>query len=202
MWSILLDVLFPPRPTERIVRECVASQKKLPRFTEHHHGVTTLLSYQEQTVHAAIVENKYYRNERAQRILSDILRAHVASSYITPIFLVPIPLSNERRRKRGYNQVEEVLKKIDHAEARLLPTLLIRTRNTAPQTSLNKIDRLKNMGDAFRVNQDTLKKLPTPCTVVVVDDVYTTGATLAAAHAALLAVVPPTTTLACVALAH
>lgn len=201
MWSLLLDVLFPPRATERTIRDYVASGKNLPLATDHHTNTITLLSYQDQIVHAAIVENKYYRNERARRLLSHVLSTHLAT-YGGPLVIVPIPLSKKRRRTRGYNQVEEVLKDISVPNGHTLHTLLVRTRDTPPQTSLNRIDRQKNMRDAFRVNQTILTHIPNPSTIILVDDVYTTGATLGAAKMALTSTLPETITVVCVALAH
>ena len=95
--------------------------------------------------------------------------------------LVPIPLAPKRLRERGYNQSDALAEALGRRWG--LPvsrTLLTRTRETATQTALTPETRLANVAGAFgaRVNK------PWP-TVLLVDDVFTTGATLAEAARAL-----------------
>ena len=98
--------------------------------------------------------------------------------------MVPIPLSPERLAERGFNQAEEIaypasrLNDIPFAE-----DLLVRTRDTKRQSELrNNTVRAKNVAGAFEVSGlwDV-----TGMTIVIVDDVVTTGATLHEAAAAL-----------------
>jgi predicted amidophosphoribosyltransferase len=79
-------------------------------------------------------------------------------------------------------------------------TILIKTKDTPPQTTLQRQARLKNIKDAFVAM--TPKIMPEPATLIIVDDVVTTGATLMAARAALTPQLPPTTQIICLALAH
>ena len=95
--------------------------------------------------------------------------------------LVPVPLARRRARRRGYNQAE----RLATALARLtgLPVrhdLLVRVRDTRTQTALAPEARQANVADAFmKVGVGQLRP-------VLVDDVFTTGATLVAAATALL----------------
>lgn len=96
---------------------------------------------------------------------------------------IPIPLSPERHKTRGYNQVERVVR---HAVRELswiqiAPQLLVRVRHTAPQTSLGRTERLGNVAGAFAAPHE----LDARRTYIVIDDVTTTGATLMAARNAL-----------------
>ena len=97
------------------------------------------------------------------------------------MFLIPIPLSKQRYKERGYNQVEAIAQ---HASKTLsfplITHLLKRTRHTAAQTSLGKDARLSNMKNAFAA-----KDLDPSPLYIVIDDVSTTGATLSAAVQAL-----------------
>ena len=97
------------------------------------------------------------------------------------IVLVPLPLGAARRRERGYNQSESLAR----ALARILGApvrtdLLWRTRETRRQTGLAPEAREANVRDAFRARH------PGRCQPVLVDDVFTTGATLMSAASALL----------------
>lgn len=89
--------------------------------------------------------------------------------------LIPIPLSDEKLRQRGYNQAELLAKAL--AEKLNLPVLnlLQRTKNTQPQFGLSKIERGKNMKNAFEINKKTLNSTKI---AFLIDDIMTTGSTL------------------------
>lgn len=101
-----------------------------------------------------------------------------------PDVLIPVPVHPSRRRKRGFNQAEELARRLSKllripVESRLL----VRTRKTAPQRELNPQQRLANLKQAFSVNPGR----PIPQRVVLVDDIYTTGSTMEACSRALKA---------------
>ena len=111
--------------------------------------------------------------------------------------LIPIPLAPRRLRQRGYNQSELLARALARTwRIPVLPDLLIRTRETPTQTALTPETRLANVAGAFDVRRAAFdvwrKRLPrsaardTPhVQFVLVDDVFTTGATLAEAARAL-----------------
>lgn len=103
-------------------------------------------------------------------------------SHIQPDVLVPVPVHPARRRKRGFNQAEELAERISLLTG--IPVradLLIRIRKTLPQKELNPAERLNNLRLAFAVS-DFYKAHPEqiPRRVVLADDIYTTGSTMEA----------------------
>jgi ComF family protein len=100
--------------------------------------------------------------------------------------IIPIPLSKEKMRTRGYNQSESIalgLSAVLNIPVQINPVL--RVKNTASQTNKNIAERMENVKDAFAV-QDA-EKLKNKH-VLLIDDVLTTGATLEACARELLTI--------------
>ncbi len=94
--------------------------------------------------------------------------------------MIPVPLHRTKLRQRGFNQAELIARaavKISPAQDRLhlCAGVLERKRETASQTGLTSHQRRENLRGAFAVAQPELVK---GREVLVVDDVYTTGATV------------------------
>ncbi|MFH1213323.1 MAG: ComF family protein [Candidatus Neomarinimicrobiota bacterium] len=97
--------------------------------------------------------------------------------------LVPIPLHPIKLRERGYNQSEAIARGLGHTlEIPVEIGLLKRIKNTVTQTKLNAAERQANMQTAFTIKNN--RSIDPECTVILVDDVFTTGATLGSAAAA------------------
>ena len=97
-------------------------------------------------------------------------------------FVMPMPLSGARLRRRGFNQSDLLVQAISRHKHR--PDLLQRTRDTAPQSALGLAQRLDNLADAFAVRQSDVSTIR-GAHVIVVDDVMTSGASLSGACGAL-----------------
>ncbi len=92
--------------------------------------------------------------------------------------VVPMPLSAERLRQRGFNQALELARRL--APAKTDAHLLLRIRDTPAQTALGVAERARNVRGAFAVEPLRSATLPGR-DVVLVDDVMTSGASLFAA---------------------
>lgn len=92
--------------------------------------------------------------------------------------LVPVPLSKSKQRSRGYNQSACLAEGISQVlQIPMCTTVLLRHRNTATQTKKSRSERQRNVAGAFSVqNPQVLENKQ----VVLIDDVFTTGATLEA----------------------
>lgn len=100
--------------------------------------------------------------------------------------IVPVPLHWTRLWKRGYNQAEMIAKGISGTTGiRIEPRLLYRRRRTRTQTVLDNEAKMDNVDSAFAVRKNILGKLTGTSHILVVDDVFTTGATANACHRAL-----------------
>jgi ComF family protein len=97
--------------------------------------------------------------------------------------ICPVPLAFERQAERGFNQAQEIARRVAaDCGRRLRPDILLRTRHTSAQMDLALQERRRNVRGAF-VARGNL----TGMRVAVVDDVMTTGATLDEVAAALKA---------------
>jgi ComF family protein len=93
-------------------------------------------------------------------------------------FIIPVPLHYRRLRERRFNQSALLAQEIAKATGQnYVPDALLRTRHTKPQQGLKAKERDKNVHGAFAVNDGHLKNVSGK-NILLIDDVYTTGATL------------------------
>ncbi len=108
------------------------------------------------------------------RIMSDI---EAARELKNSDYIIPVPLHREKERLRGFNQAEKISL---HLAKRLgikeLPDALVRQKYTAAQRSIEGQERYFNLEGAFIVNPKHKERLKGKA-VILIDDVYTTGAT-------------------------
>ena len=107
------------------------------------------------------------------------LAAHVVAATLlerrmAPGILVPVPLHRARRRRRGYNQAELLVRGVANLAGAPWTDALERVRRGAPQVGRGGAERREALAGAFRWRMGR----PVPAAVVIVDDVLTTGATL------------------------
>ncbi len=108
-------------------------------------------------------------------------------SFSSADYLVPVPLHRSKQHERGYNQSEHICKGIaETTRLRVHPSLLQRKRYTQSQTKLSVEERQQNVDDAFEVRRGFESEVEGK-TLILVDDVITTGATIEACARVLAA---------------
>lgn len=88
--------------------------------------------------------------------------------------VVPVPLHPKRERERGFNQAAVAASLFANRCSLVVNNLLIRVRETEPQVGRKREERLNSMANAFVMRS----MLSVPASCLLVDDVWTTGATL------------------------
>ncbi len=142
-----------------------------------------LYSYDEDMRRA--VRNFKYEGELSggRYFAGELVRCYGAwIRQIAPDAIIPVPIHSNRRRFRGFNQAEYMAEIVGRELGIRVPVkYLIRTGDTAPQKSLDVKGRIENLRKGFSVQRpDKVYD-----TVLLLDDIYTTGATLEACAMAL-----------------
>ncbi len=130
-----------------------------------------------------ITQLKFSRQMHYGRVMGQLLANAIAHRYqgqAMPDALIPVPLSKQRLRERGFNQATLIAAPIAKAlDIPLLKYHCLRSRHTEAQSGLNASARHKNLINAFAVRKPLVNKLKQPLRhIAIVDDVMTTGATL------------------------
>ena len=154
--------------TEEYCYDCQQKQ----HFFQQGRGV-----YQyEGPMKKAMYRLKYSNRRRyAEVIAKDAMRYH--GRWISEIgveALVPVPVHPNKLRRRGYNQAEVLARAISEQSGIPVATLVERVVDTLPQKEMTAENRGKNLKNAFKVVNNGLKYKK----VLIIDDIYTTGATV------------------------
>lgn len=130
-----------------------------------------------------------YKNERkfADYYLDEIVkRKYKELKNLKVQAVIPVPIHKKKRRKRGFNQAEIFSKGIAKMlDVPMHAKIVERTHDTKPQKQLNPGERQKNLKKAFWGNKKEYQRTGMPKRVLLVDDIYTTGATAQAVTFAL-----------------
>ncbi len=144
-------------------------------------GVQAAVAF-EGAVRQAIHELKYGGRAELAPPLAELLVTAWGRGLFPVDCVMPVPLHPRRIRERGYNQatlIAEVFAQQTHLP--ILADALVRARMTESQTSLGAFARRKNVEGAFRARSAPVRGL----SILLVDDVCTTGSTLQACADAL-----------------
>ncbi|MFH1007231.1 MAG: ComF family protein [Candidatus Latescibacterota bacterium] len=168
-------------PSEDSVRTCGHCEKRPQRYDR-----ARILSPFDETLQGLIHQLKYRGKRSVGHRLGTMLGQLMAADGGEGGWelLVPVPLHKSRKKERGYNQSAILA----HAMAEQMgievrTDLLVRKRRTATQTKLSAQERARNVAGAFGVPHPEWVR---GRTILLVDDVWTTGATVNACTEVLL----------------
>lgn len=131
----------------------------------------------EGLIKKSIYSYKYYNKPYFYKLFGRLLIDYMISTNYTDFdFITSVPLHSSKLRKRGYNQSELLAKHI--SKKLFIPYIdaLKRTKKTMKQSEQSKIERKKNLKNAFATKKAADKVIHS--SVLLVDDIYTTGATV------------------------
>jgi predicted amidophosphoribosyltransferase len=193
--NIFLEALFPISPEERAVLsmdpkqsfEILRRAKKSPILE-----ACGIFSYKDQRIRKLIWSIKYKKSLRGSAFAGYALY-HILKSYsnaVSPIIIVPMPITKRRRRERGYNQCELIINEVEKLDTDHRLTfsrdILFRKLHMSRQTLKDRKERIESAKDIFVADVEAIDKLVCKLgidkskdyLVIVIDDVITTGSTI------------------------
>ncbi len=189
----ITSILFPSPPIVDLIenKSIKDIEKCLPKNTVSPYPfIINIFNYKNDQVKEVIYHIKYRGNTILINSFSEIIYNTIKQNIkAKKLYIVPIPLSKERFIERKFNQTELLSKSLlKHDKEGLLfysPHFLKKTKNTTPQTKLKRKERLKNVKKCFSVPEKEKNNIKEK-TIVLIDDVTTTGSTLKEARSTFL----------------
>lgn len=137
--------------------------------------------YEKQLIFGLKYNRRTYIAPAAAQIMYDGLMTRLAGGeecpWLTADVIVPVPVSRERLKERGFNQMERIGRHLSGMTGIGLEAgALVRKRDTKAQRALSSVDRRDNMKEAFAAAESKTDKIKNK-RVLLIDDIYTTGAT-------------------------
>jgi len=167
IFRYILDVLFPV--------QCLGCKNYGRWLCDRCLDSITDYSYHNPLLQKAIHAFKYKFVKDLAEPLSKLLLKRIDFDYD---FIVPVPLHSKRLRWRGFNQAELLARAINNQK---VVNALVKTKNTKPQMELAGRQRKENIKNTFQCLVSLKNK-----TILLIDDVETTGSTLKECKGVLL----------------
>jgi len=217
-FNTILDIIFPKKCLscgQTGTDLCLACLlESPPSENENANWIFSVYNYHHPPVKKALWLFKYNNKKRLanifaeviyEKILEELSELSVLENFREPL-LIPIPLSAQRKRERGYNQAQLICEEIIHLTSSplyfkkmerggslarrgevltLANDILIKTKETEHQARIkDRNTRLKNIIGSFAVKETEKNKIKNR-NIILIDDITTTGATLTEAKKVL-----------------
>jgi competence protein ComFC len=143
-------------------------------------AIACLFDWQIPLIQSLVLNFKYHNlvplKTLFQIYINSFLNFHSKLFLKESFVLIPVPLSENRKRERGFNQAEIIIPPINQLYLNVITNTLVRIKdNPAQALTLSLEERLQNMTDVFSLESSAIIKGKN---ILLLDDVYTTGATL------------------------
>ncbi len=193
-FNTILNIVFPINcllcgvPGTDLCLMCLSDSPSAER--ESAKWIFPLYDYRHPPIKKALWLLKYKGKKRLAKIFAEVLYGRILEELadlsvmenFNNVTLIPIPLSKQRYRERGYNQAEliceELIKLDEEKNLGLEKDVLIKILDTKRQAHIeNKRERLQNIINSFSVKKENKDKIKNR-NIILIDDITTTGATL------------------------
>ncbi|MCX6754240.1 MAG: phosphoribosyltransferase family protein [Candidatus Nomurabacteria bacterium] len=190
--DFILDTIFPTKcigcniKNQILCNDCIRKISLNEREIEG--GISAVFNYQDPIIKKAIWELKYhhkrYIGEKLGQLLYEYLIEDISDIKMSvpgrSIYVVPTPISIGKTKTRGYNQALVLSKSFcDSCENKVFEIqnkIVIKKLDTIPQAKItNRKKRLENVRGVFEIKN---KEIVKGRTIIVIDDVTTTGGTM------------------------
>ncbi|SDY62155.1 ComF family protein [Tindallia californiensis] len=186
--EMLLDLVYPPYhpcphcfETDIAIKGetgslCPSCFKSFPflRKEENPPNVQALAHYH-GAAQSLVHRLKYKEALYLAKPMANLMLQHLEPKGSS--LVIPVPMHQRRQRQRGYNQAERLARHIARmVELECETNAMIRNRETEPMYRLNRLQRIQNMWNSITVRETERYRIRNQ-KILLVDDVYTTGAT-------------------------
>ena len=195
IFTAMFDLIFPRRENDALIADISPADfyKKIPRWRgEIYPDMQAIFHYKDPAAKAMIKELKSSRNKHAAKIAAHALANRLAENEIVNTIIIPMPISKERRKKRGYNQCELIAdflatelgaRGLD-ADVEIRTDMLEKPIDTPKLALRNRAARLQANVGVFRARSILSSDQKR---IIIIDDVITTGSTMRSAIGAVRA---------------
>lgn len=198
LFDFFIDQLFPNDRRVKYIQNLIDtnSLNSLPQAHNLRPNTISLFSYQDLHVKSLVKQIKYKNNQAFTKEIAKLLYEEIIGIYSEEMFfhaknkpiIIPVPMSRDRKKVRGYNQTEKILFEIKlHDEQKIFDyrsDIIFKKDNSKPQTqTLTKEERLRNIKNSFFIKEPNIIKKRT---LFIIDDVITTGATISEIESLLM----------------
>lgn len=199
IFAALLDMIFPPRcvfcneillPGAKVCKKCAKeiiqiNHVKCIVLPASGKAISCVSPFAyENKIRQSILQFKFHGHRNFAGIYAEKMAELVQKQFpeISFDFITSVPISSERRKIRGYNQSELLARSVSQCLSVPYDDCLVKIKNNREQHKLSEKERFKNVLGVYQV--ENAEKISGK-SVLLVDDIVTTGATLSACAAML-----------------
>ena len=187
----ILNLLFPQTENQQHITRLLAHESLLVSELRIFHTpflTFSLFQYRNPIIRDLIWHLKYYGDDRIATFFAETIHSTIRlSNTSSKTLIIPIPITRKKARLRGYNQsglIAKALAKLKPEQYDFNNNVLYKIKDTLSQARLkDKQKRLKNVKDSFAIKD---KAALAGRSVILIDDVWTTGGTLTEASKVVL----------------